>query len=140
MQHPQGSQGGGGEEDQEEFLDLCDKVKQMTEENARKRKRDDFGGAASSGRPQAPSLVYGPIDWRVPPEMEKEIKEKAMRKVVVEEEEMENEAVVEEEVGMEEVPKKKGKIKRRGKKKGKRNKPDREQEEEKKKADSAMDC
>jgi len=140
MQHPQGNQGGGGEEDQEEFLDLCDKVKQMTEENARKRKREDFGGAASSGRPQAPSLVYGPIDWRVPPEKEKEIKEKAMRKVVVEEEEMENEAVVEEEVGMEEVPKKKGKIKRRGKKKGKRNKPDREQEEEKKKADSAMDC
>merc|ERR1712203_519895 len=120
MQHPQ------GEEDQEEFLDLCDKVKQMTEENARKRKREDFGGAASSGRPQAPSLVYGPIDWRVPPEKEKEIKEKAMRKVVVvEEEEMENEAV-----GVEEVPKKKGKIKRRGKKKGKRNKPDREQEEE----------
>ena len=141
MQHPQGSQGVGGEEEKE-FLNLCDKVKQMTEENARKRKREDFGGAASSGRPQAPSLVYGPIDWRVPPEKEKEIKEKAMRKVVVEEEEeeMENEAVVEEEVGMEEVPKKKGKIKRRGKKKGKRNKPDREQEEEKKKADSAMDC
>ena len=139
MQHPQGSPIGGGE-GEEEFLDLCDKVKQMTEENARKRKREDFGGAASSGRPQAPSLVYGPIDWRVPPEKEKEIKEKAMRKVVVEEEEMENEAVVEEEVGMEEVPKKKGKIKRRGKKKGKRNKPDREQEEEKKKAESAMDC
>ena len=141
MQHPQGGQGGGGgeEEKEEEFLDLCDKVKQMTEENARKRKRDDLGGAASSGRPQAPSLVYGPIDWRVPPEKEKEIKEKAMRKVVVVEE-MENEAVVEEEVGMEEVPKKKGKIKRRGKKKGKRNKPDREQEEETKKADSAMDC
>merc|ERR1712223_2333606 len=120
--------------------DLCDKVKQMTEEKARKRKREDFGGAASSGRPQAPSLMYGPIDWRGPPE--KEIKEKAMKKVVVEEEEMENEAVVEEEVGMEEVPKKKGKIKRRGKKKGKRNKPDREQEEEKKKTDtdSAMDC
>merc|ERR1719422_1861893 len=115
MQHSQGGQGGGGEEEQEEFLDLCDKVKQMTEENARKRKREDFGGAASSGRPQAPSLVYGPIDWRVPPEKEKEIKEKAMRKVAVE---------------MEEVPKKKGKIKRRGKKKGKRNKPDREQEEE----------
>ena len=137
MQHSQGGQGGGGEE---EFLDLCDKVKQMTEEKARKRKREDFGGAASSGRPQAPSLVYGPIDWRVPPEKEKEIKEKAMRKVVVEEEEMEKEPVVEEEVGMEEVPKKKGKIKRRGKKKGKRNKPDREQEEEKKKSESAMDC
>merc|ERR1712004_565913 len=101
-------------EEEEEFLDLCDKVKQMTEEKARKRKREDFGGAASSGHLQAPSLVYGPIDWRVPPEKEKEIKEKAMRKV-----------------GMEEVPKKKGKIKRRGKKKGKRNKPDREQEEEK---------
>ena len=141
MLQPQGGHGGGGKEEEEEFLDLCDKVKQMTEENARKRKREDFGGAASSGRPQAPSLVYGPIDWRVPPAKEKEIKEKAMRKVVVEEEEeMENEAVVEEEVGMEEVPKKKGKIKRRGKKKGKRNKPDREQEEETKKAESAMDC
>ena len=137
MQHPQGGKGGGGEEE-EEFLDLCDKVKQMTEENARKRKREDFGGAASSGRPQAPSLVYGPIDWRVPPEKEKEIKEKAMRKVVVVEE-MENEAVVEEEVGVEEVPKKKGKIKRRGKKKGKRNKPDRE-EEERKKSENTMDC
>merc|ERR1712110_829442 len=98
----------GDEEEQEEFLDLCDKVKQMTEEKAQKRKHE----AASSGRPPAPSLVYGPIDWRVPPEKEKEIKEKAMRKLVVEEE-MENEAVVEEEVGMEEVPKKKGKIKRR---------------------------
>merc|ERR1719447_822119 len=119
MQHSQGGQERGGEEKEEEFLDLCDKVKQMTEDNARKRKREDFGGAASSGRPQAPSLVYGPIDWRVPPEKEKEIKEKAMRKVVVEEEdkaEMEDEAVVEEEDGMnEEVPKKKGKIKRRGK-------------------------
>ena len=130
----------GGEEEQEEFLDLCDKVKQMTEEKARKRKHE----AASSGRPPAPSLVYGPIDWRVPPEKEKEIKEKAMRKVVVEEEdkaEMEDEAVVEEEDGMnEEVPKKKGKIKRRGKKKGKRKKPDREEEEEKKKGENAMDC
>merc|ERR1719429_1026049 len=120
----------------EEFLELCSKVKQMTEENARKRKHE-----TAERPPTAPSLVYGPIDWRVPPEKEKEIKEKAMRKVVVEEEEeMENEAVVEEEVGMEEVPKKKGKIKRRGKKKGKRNKPDREQEEVKKKAESAMDC
>merc|ERR1719429_966724 len=121
----------------EEFLELCSKVKQMTEENARKRKHE-----TAERPPTAPSLVYGPIDWRVPPEKEKEIKEKAMRKVVVEEEEeeMENEAAVEEEVGMEEVPKKKGKIKRRGKKKGKRNKPDREQEEEKKKPESAMDC
>ena len=133
----------GDEEEQEEFLDLCDKVKQMTEEKARKRKHE----AASSGRPPAPSLVYGPIDWRVPPEKEKEIKEKAMRKVVVEDEEdkgeMEDETVVEEEEGMnvEALPKKKGKIKRRGKKKGKRNKPDREEEEKKKKeGENAMDC
>merc|ERR1719150_3691400 len=142
MQHPQGSQGGGGEEEQEEFLDLCDKVKQMTEEKARKRKRDDFGGTALSGRPQAPSLVYGPIDWRVPPEKEKEIKEKAMRKVAVEGEdkaEMEDEAVVDEDGMNVDVPKKKGKIKRRGKKKGKRNKPDRE-EEERKKSENTMDC
>merc|ERR1712110_641109 len=126
----------GDEEEQEEFLDLCDKVKQMTEEKAQKRKHE----AASSGRPPAPSLVYGPIDWRVPPEKEKEIKEKAMRKVVVEDEdkgEMGDEAVVEED-GMDvEVPKKKGKIKRRGKKKGKRKKPDRE-EEEKKKGENAI--
>ena len=130
------SRGRGDGDEQEEFLDLCNKVKQMAEEKARKRKHE----AASSERPPAPSLVYGPIDWRVPPEKEKEIKEKAMRKVVVEDEdkgEMEDEAVVD---GMNvEVPKKKGKIKRRGKKKGKRNKPDRE-EEEKKKGENAMDC
>jgi len=144
MQDSRGGQGGG--EEQEEFLDLCDKVKQMTEEKARKRKHED---SPSGLRPPAPSLVYGPIDWRVPPEKEKEIKEKAMRKVVVEDEEenkgeMEDEAVVEEEEGMnvEAVPKKKGKIKRRGKKKGKRNKPDREEEEKKKKeGENAMeDC
>jgi len=118
------SRGEGDGDEQEEFLELCDKVKQMTEEKARKRKHE----AASSERPPAPSLVYGPIDWRVPPEKEKEIKEKAMRNVVVEEDGMDAE-----------VPKKKGKIKRRGKKKGKRNKPDRE-EEEKKKGENAMDC
>jgi len=121
----------------EEFLELCSKVKQMTEENVRKRKHE-----AAERPPAAPSLVYGPIDWRVPPEKEKEIKEKAMRKVVVEDEdkgEMEEEAVVEED-GMEaEVPKKKGKIKRRGKKKGKRKKLDREEEQEKKE-ENAMDC
>merc|ERR1712032_1733204 len=94
MQDSRGGQGGG--EEQEEFLDLCDKVKQMTEEKARKRKHED---ATSGLRPPAPSWVYGPIDWRVPPEKEKEI-------------------------NVEAVPKKKGKIKRRGKKKGKRNKPD----------------
>ena len=130
------SRGEGDGDEQEEFLELCDKVKQMTEEKARKRKHE----AASSERP--PSLVYGPIDWRVPPEKEKEIKEKAMRNVVVEDEdkgEMEDEAVVEEDGMDAEVPKKKGKIKRRGKKKGKRNKPDRE-EEEKKKGENAMDC
>merc|ERR1712032_571477 len=126
MQDSRGGQGGG--EEQEEFLDLCDKVKQMTEEKARKRKHED---ATSGLRPPAPSLVYGPIDWRVPPEKEKEIKDKAMWKVVVEEEGMNVEA----------VPKKKGKIKRRGKKKGKRNKPDREEEEKKKKeGENAMDC
>ena len=143
MQDSRGGQGGG--EEQEEFLDLCDKVKQMTEEKARKRKHED---SPSGLRPPAPSLVYGPIDWRVPPEKEKEIKEKAMRKLVVEDEEdkgeMEDEAVVEEEEGMNvlAVPKKKGKIKRRGKKKGKRNKPDREEEEKKKKeGENAMeDC
>ena len=132
------SRGRGDGDEQEEFLDLCDKVKQMTEEKARKRKHE----AVSSERPPAPSLVYGPIDWRVPPEKEKEIKEKAMRNVVVEDDdkgEMEDEAVVEEDGMDAEVPKKKGKIKRRGKKKGKRNKPDRE-EEEKKKGENAMDC
>ena len=163
MQDSRGGQGNG--EEQEEFLDLCDKVKQMTEEKiiindiiddnfndiindkvkqmteekARKRKHED---APSGNRPAAaPSLVYGPIDWRVPPEKEKEIKEKAMRKVVVEEEEDKGEMEGEEEEGMEGVPKKKGKIKRRGKKKGKRNKPDREEEEKKKKeGENAMDC
>merc|ERR1712037_364431 len=120
--------------------DLCDKVKQMTEEKARKRKHED---SPSGLRPPAPSLVYGPIDWRVPPEKEKEIKERAMRKMVVEDEdkgEMDDEAVVEENGMDAEVPKKKGKIKRRGKKKGKRKKPDREEEEEKKKEENTMDC
>jgi len=133
------SRGQGDGDEQEEFLDLCNKVKQMAEEKARKRKHE----AASSERPPAPSLVYGPIDWRVPPEKEKEIKEKAMRKMVVEDEdkgEMDDEAVVEENGMDAEVPKKKGKIKRRGKKKGKRKKPDREEEEEKKKEENTMDC
>ena len=133
------SRGQGDGDEQEEFLDLCNKVKQMAEEKARKRKHE----AASSERPPAPSLVYGPIDWRVPPEKEKEIKQKAMRKMVMEDEdkgEMDDEAVVEENGMDAEVPKKKGKIKRRGKKKGKRKKPDREEEEEKKKEENTMDC
>ena len=136
MQDPRGQE---DVEEREEFLDLCDKVKQMAEEKARKRKHEE---ASSGGRPPAPSLMYGPIDWRVPPEKEKEIKEKAMRKVVVEGEdkaEMEDEAVVDEDGMNVDVPKKKGKIKRRGKKKGKRNKPDRE-EEERKKSENTMDC
>merc|ERR1719500_828144 len=101
MQAPRGQE---DVEEREEFLDLCDKVKQM--------------------------------------EKEKAIKEKAMRKVVVEGEdkaEMEDEAVVDEDGMNVDVPKKKGKIKRRGKKKGKRNKPDRE-EEERKKSENTMDC
>ena len=133
------SRGQGDGDEQEEFLDLCNKVKQMAEEKARKRKHEE---ASSGGRPPAPSLMYGPIDWRVPPEKEKEIKEKAMRKVVVEGEdkaEMEDEAVVDEDGMNVDVPKKKGKIKRRGKKKGKRNKPDRE-EEERKTSENTMDC
>ena len=115
MQDPRGQE---DVEEREEFLDLCDKVKQMTEEKARKRKHEE---ASPGGRPPAPSLMYGPIDWRVPPEKEKEIKEKAMRKVVVEGEdkaEMEDEAVVDEDGMNVDVPKKKGKIKRRGKKSG----------------------
>ena len=126
MQDPRGQE---DVEEREEFLDLCDKVKQMTEEKARKRKHEE---ASSGVRPPAPSLMYGPIDWRVPPEKEKEIKEKAMRKVVVEGEdkaEMEDEAVVDEDGMNVDIPKKKGK----------RNKPDRE-EEERKKSENTMDC
>lgn len=118
-------------EDQEEFLELCNKVKAMTEEERnRKRKHDDQrdSGEGSQGRGGAnkPSLVYGPIDWTV----------------------NQKEKVVEAEAGGGEceqmsadVPKKKsGKIKRRGKKKGKRKKPDREEDTGENAPVNPMEC
>jgi len=117
----------GGVDQPEEFLDLCQKVKKMTEDD-RKRKRTH----EDSEEPPRPALVYGPIDWRMQP------KKKEVEKQDVEEK---KEEVPEEAEQMEEMdgeaPKKKGKIKRRGKKKGKRNKPDREEEKD---TNTAMDC
>jgi hypothetical protein len=119
----------------EEFLDLCNKVKKMTEK--RKRKHD-----GEEERPAMPVLQYGPIDWRVE---EKVVQQE--EKVVVEpawlvnaKEKAKAKEAEAEAGGMAvvEAPKKGGKIKRRGKKKGKRNKPDREEEDAK--TDNAMDC
>lgn len=122
----------------EEFLDLCNKVKKMTEDE-RKRKRKHEG---DEERPAMPVLQYGPIDWRVKEKVVQQeekvvvepawlVKAKEKAKVKEAEAEAEGMAVVE-------APKKGGKIKRRGKKKGKRNKPDREEEDTK--TDNAMDC
>ena len=114
----------GRAEQPEEFLDLCQKVKKMTEDD-RKRKRTH----EDSERPPRPALVYGPIDWRVQP------KEKEMEKEEEKKEEIPEDAAQMEEMAVE-APKKKGKIKRRGKKKGKRNKPDREEKD----STTAMEC
>jgi len=124
----------GGE--QEEFLDLCNKVKEMTDEQKnRKRKHEEDGG----GRPgPTMGLQYGPIDWRP--------KEKLGEKPAAAQPETRHfykpEAAPEPEGAGEmlgEAPKKKGKIKRRGKKKGKRNKPDKD-EGDKQGDDNSMDC
>lgn len=119
-----------GAEEQEEFLDLCNEVKKMAEEEiSRKRKYEGpgsekeagVGGLQSKATSHKPVVMYGPI---APSLKDKDV------------------GVVESSVEMsgEEVPKKKGKIKRRGRKKGKRKKPDREDEVVKDSSKNAMEC
>jgi len=120
----------GGVDQPEEFLDLCQKVKKMTEDD-RKRKRTH----EDSDKSPRPALVYGPIDWRMQPKKKEVEKEVEKEQVEEKEEEVPEEAAQMEEMDGE-APKKKGKIKRRGKKKGKRNKPDREEEKD---TNTAMD-
>lgn len=117
-------------EEQEEFLDLCNQVKKMTEDQ-QKRKRKHEHAEPDQVKPAKPTLVYGPVDWRV-----KETEKPNETKTPVEDKATEDAEPYE--MVVEGSKKKSGKIKRRGKKKGKRNKPDREEEEKTK--DSAMDC
>jgi len=117
-------------EEQEEFLDLCNQVKKMTEDQQKRKRKHDHAEQEEVG-PARPTLVYGPVDWRV-----KETEKPYETKTMVENKATEDAEPVE--IVAEEPKKKSGKIKRRGKKKGKRNKPDREEEEKAK--DSAMDC
>ena len=117
-------------EEQEEFLDLCNQVKKMTEDQQKRKRKHDHAEQEEVG-PARPTLVYGPVDWRV-----KETEKRDETKTMVEDKATEDGEP--DKMVAEEPKKKSGKIKRRGKKKGKRNKPDREEEEKAK--DSAMDC